>query len=40
MTTSEWEVMRIVWTLGQATSREITDILQKSILGSPQQSKP
>ena len=29
MTTSEWEVMRIVWTLGQATSREITDILQR-----------
>ncbi len=23
MTTSEWEIMRVIWTLGEATSRQI-----------------
>jgi CopY/TcrY family copper transport repressor len=27
ITDSEWEVMRVVWTLGHATSKDITEIL-------------
>ncbi|WP_179395466.1 CopY/TcrY family copper transport repressor [Lacticaseibacillus absianus] len=29
MTPSEWELMRIVWTKGTATSREIIDLIQQ-----------
>ncbi len=29
ISTSEWEVMRVVWTLKQATSKNIIDNLQK-----------
>ncbi|MFC6324206.1 CopY/TcrY family copper transport repressor [Companilactobacillus baiquanensis] len=29
MTKAEWQVMRIIWTLGQATSKEVIDILEK-----------
>lgn len=28
MTTSEWELMRIVWTKGQATSSEVIDLIK------------
>ena len=29
ITTSEWEVMRIVWSLGQVNSRDLIDLLQQ-----------
>lgn len=29
ITESEWEVMRVVWTLHQATSKEISEVLQE-----------
>ncbi|WP_125713697.1 CopY/TcrY family copper transport repressor [Companilactobacillus kedongensis] len=29
MTKAEWQVMRIIWTLGQATGKEVIDILEK-----------
>lgn len=29
ITTSEWEVMRIIWTLGEATSTEVIQLLVK-----------
>nr|WP_124976405.1 CopY/TcrY family copper transport repressor [Ligilactobacillus salitolerans] len=28
MTTSEWELMRIIWTKGKATSSEVSDLIQ------------
>ena len=31
ITPAEWRVMRIVWTLNEATSREITAILQRKV---------
>ncbi|CAM3187045.1 CopY/TcrY family copper transport repressor [Leuconostoc rapi] len=27
MTTSEWEIMRVIWTLGEATSRQIIRVM-------------
>jgi len=27
MTTSEWEIMRVIWTLGEATSRQIIRVI-------------
>ncbi|MCV3324748.1 BlaI/MecI/CopY family transcriptional regulator, partial [Pediococcus ethanolidurans] len=27
ITSSEWEVMRIIWTMGQATSNEVVHLL-------------
>ncbi|MGO1060365.1 CopY/TcrY family copper transport repressor [Planococcus sp. FY231025] len=29
ITDSEWEIMRVVWTLGQATSKEVVEVLQE-----------
>ncbi|GEO57583.1 CopY/TcrY family copper transport repressor [Companilactobacillus bobalius] len=29
MSKAEWQVMRIIWTLGQATSKEVIDILER-----------
>jgi len=29
MSKAEWQVMRIIWTLGQATSKQVIDILEK-----------
>jgi copper transport repressor, CopY/TcrY family len=29
MTKSEWQVMRIIWTLGQTTSKNVIEILEK-----------
>ena len=29
ITASEWEVMRVVWSLGQVNSRDLIDILQQ-----------
>ncbi|KRN94546.1 CopY/TcrY family copper transport repressor [Companilactobacillus kimchiensis] len=29
MSKAEWQVMRIIWTLGQATSNQVIDILEK-----------
>ncbi len=29
ITDSEWEVMRVVWTLNEATSNDIIDVLEK-----------
>ncbi|MCH4010048.1 CopY/TcrY family copper transport repressor [Companilactobacillus sp.] len=31
ITTAEWRIMRVIWTLGTATSRELTDILGESM---------
>ncbi len=28
---SEWEIMRVIWTLGQSTAQEITQILAESM---------
>lgn len=35
MTASEWEVMRIIWTLGEATSRQLIRILGQKNKWSP-----
>ncbi|MGM9904064.1 transcriptional repressor CopY [Enterococcus sp. 10A9_DIV0425] len=32
---SEWEVMRVIWTLGQSTAQEITQILGESMDWKP-----
>lgn len=32
---SEWEVMRVIWTLGQTTAQEITSILGDSMDWKP-----
>lgn len=29
MSRAEWQVMRIIWTLGQATSKQVIDILER-----------
>ena len=29
MSRAEWQVMRIIWTLGQATSKQVIDFLEK-----------
>jgi copper transport repressor, CopY/TcrY family len=29
MSKAEWQVMRIIWTLGEATSKEVIDILER-----------
>ena len=31
ITTAEWRIMRVIWTLGSATSRELTEILGESM---------
>ncbi|WP_300560560.1 CopY/TcrY family copper transport repressor [Companilactobacillus sp.] len=31
ITTAEWRIMRVIWTLGTGTSRELTDILGESM---------
>ena len=40
---AEWEVMRVIWTLGQATSRQLIEIMEvkhrKNKLGIPKQDK-
>ncbi len=28
---SEWEIMRVIWTFGQSTAQEITQILAESM---------
>lgn len=35
MTTSEWEIMRVIWTLGEATSRQIIRIMAQKNDWSP-----
>lgn len=35
MTTSEWEIMRVIWTLGEATSRQIIRIMAQKTDWSP-----
>lgn len=35
MTTSEWEIMRVIWTLGEATSRQIIRIMARKKDWSP-----
>ena len=32
---SEWEIMRVIWTLGQTTAQEITQILADSMDWKP-----
>lgn len=32
MTKAEWQVMRIIWTLGQATSKEVIDVLKRKTI--------
>ncbi|MBF8808293.1 MAG: CopY/TcrY family copper transport repressor [Enterococcus lacertideformus] len=32
---SEWEIMRVIWTLGQTTAQEITQILADSMAWKP-----
>ncbi|APX72271.1 CopY/TcrY family copper transport repressor [Companilactobacillus allii] len=29
MTKAEWQVMRIIWTLGESTSKQVIDVLEK-----------
>ena len=33
MTTSEWEIMRVIWTLGEATSRQIIQAMCAMCVG-------
>lgn len=35
ITSAEWRIMRVVWTLESATSRELTDILGESMQWKP-----
>ena len=35
MTTSEWEIMRVIWTLGEATSRQIIRVMAQKTDWSP-----
>lgn len=35
MTTSEWEIMRVIWTLGEATSRQIIRVMSQKTDWSP-----
>ncbi|AKP67144.1 CopY/TcrY family copper transport repressor [Companilactobacillus ginsenosidimutans] len=35
ITTAEWRIMRVIWSLGTATSRELTDILGESMDWKP-----
>ncbi|WP_125771289.1 CopY/TcrY family copper transport repressor [Companilactobacillus furfuricola] len=35
ITTAEWRIMRVIWTLGSATSRELIDILGESMDWKP-----
>ncbi len=35
MTTSEWEIMRVIWTLGEATSRQIIRVMRLKTDWSP-----
>lgn len=35
ITTAEWKIMRVIWTLGSATSRELIDILGESMDWKP-----
>jgi CopY/TcrY family copper transport repressor len=39
ITTSEWEVMRIVWTLGEATSNQITKLMEQKNSWAPSTTK-
>ena len=35
MTTSEWEIMRVIWTLGEATSRQVIRVMVQKTDWSP-----
>lgn len=35
ITTAEWRIMRVIWTLGKATSRELIEILGESMSWKP-----
>ena len=37
---AEWQVMRVVWTLGQANSSEIIEQLAANVPGARQRSRP
>lgn len=39
ITDSEWEVMRVVWTLDEATSKDIIDVLEKKKEWKPATTK-
>lgn len=36
---SEWRVLRVLWTLGEATSRQLTDLLQQQQKWDPSTTK-
>lgn len=36
---SEWEVMRVIWTLGSATTHDLTAILEEKWVGKVRQRK-